>query len=270
MSGTGVSESRVGRPRAAIDERESAFLTRHRGSVAVSPARRDLHQAPRRRAHRRPRRDGGRRRRRRRPPRGARRRHGASEAEAFRIAFRRALADRGLHRVQLVIADDRKRLGAAARRVFDATRQRCRVHRAGSALAHVRAGSRAAVEAALKTILARQAGSDAGARRDAVADALRENHPELGASMDASREDALACMDFPRERRSRIADTNPPGRLDEETSAARRWSGSSPKTKPSFAPSARRRSRRGAVARRRMGRSPSPASAIPTATGRPP
>ena len=68
MSGTGVSESRVGRPRAAIGERDPAFLTRHRGSVAVSPARRDLHQAPRRRAHRRPRRDGGRRRRR--PPRG--------------------------------------------------------------------------------------------------------------------------------------------------------------------------------------------------------
>lgn len=52
---------------------------------------------------------------------------GLSEAEAFRTDFLRSLADRGLRGVKPAIADDRKGLRAAARRVFDATRQRCRV-----------------------------------------------------------------------------------------------------------------------------------------------
>ena len=53
---------------------------------------------------------------------------GASEAETFWIGFLCSLADRGLRGVKLVIADDHKGLCAAARRVFDATHQRCRVH----------------------------------------------------------------------------------------------------------------------------------------------
>lgn len=52
---------------------------------------------------------------------------GASEAEVFWIEFLRSLADRGLRGVKLVIADDHKGLRAAARRVFNATHQRCRV-----------------------------------------------------------------------------------------------------------------------------------------------
>ena len=52
---------------------------------------------------------------------------GLSEAEAFWIEFLRSLADRGLRGVKLVIADDHKGLRAAARRVFNATHQRCRV-----------------------------------------------------------------------------------------------------------------------------------------------
>ena len=53
---------------------------------------------------------------------------GASEAEVFRTGFLRSLADRGLRGVRLVIADDHKGLRAAARRVFSAGLQRCRVH----------------------------------------------------------------------------------------------------------------------------------------------
>ena len=80
---------------------------------------------------------------------------GASEAEAFWIEFLRSLADRGLRGVKLVIADDHKDLRAAARRVFNATHQRCRVHWMRNALAHAPAKSRAAVAAMLKTISAR-------------------------------------------------------------------------------------------------------------------
>ena len=60
---------------------------------------------------------------------------GPSEAETFWTEFLRSLADRGLRGVKPVIADDHKGLRAAARRVFDATHQRCRVHWLRNALA---------------------------------------------------------------------------------------------------------------------------------------
>ena len=60
---------------------------------------------------------------------------GPSEAETFWTGFLRSLADRGLRGVKLVIADDRKGLRAAARRVFNATQQRCRVYWMRNALA---------------------------------------------------------------------------------------------------------------------------------------
>jgi transposase-like protein len=43
----------------------------------------------------------------------------------FRIGFLRSPADRGLRGAKRVIADDHKGLRAAARRVFNATHQRC-------------------------------------------------------------------------------------------------------------------------------------------------
>ena len=49
-----------------------------------------------------------------------------------------------------------------------------------------------------------------------VADALREKQPKLGALMDASREDVLAYMDFPREHWPQIASTNPLERVNRE------------------------------------------------------
>jgi len=79
---------------------------------------------------------------------------GPSEAETFWTDFLRSLADRGLRGVKLVIADDHKGLRAAARRVFNATHQRCRIHWMRNALAHAPTKQRAAVAAMLKTIFA--------------------------------------------------------------------------------------------------------------------
>jgi putative transposase len=56
------------------------------------------------------------------------------------------------------------------------------------------------VGAMLKTVFAQQAKADTEAQRDAVADALGAKQLKLGALMDASRENVLACMDFPWER----------------------------------------------------------------------
>ena len=70
---------------------------------------------------------------------------GPSEAEVFWTGFLRSLADRGLRGVKLVIADDHKGLRAAARRVFNASLQRCRVHWTRNLLGHATPKQRAAV-----------------------------------------------------------------------------------------------------------------------------
>ena len=117
---------------------------------------------------------------------------GPSEAETFWTEFLRSLADRGLRGVKLVIADGQKGLRAAARRVFNATQQRCRIHGMRNALAHAPAKQGMAVAAMLKTIFAQETKVEAEAKWAVAADALREKQPKLGALMDSSRDYVLA------------------------------------------------------------------------------
>ena len=141
---------------------------------------------------------------------------GPSEVETFWTGFLRSLADRGLRGVKLVIADDHKGLRAAARRVFNATHQRCRLHWMRNALAHAPAKQRTAVAAMLKTIFAQENKVEAEAQWAVVADALREKQPRLANMMDTSRDDVLAYTDFPREHWTQIASTNPLERVNRE------------------------------------------------------
>jgi transposase-like protein len=141
---------------------------------------------------------------------------GPSEAEPFWKAFLRSLADRGLRGVRLVVADDHKGLRAAAAKVFSATHQRCRVHWLRNALAHVPPKQRPAAVAMLKTIFAQESAEAAHAQWRQVTDALRERFPKLAELMEASREDVLAYMTFPREHWPQIASTNPLERLNGE------------------------------------------------------
>ena len=141
---------------------------------------------------------------------------GPSEAEPFWKAFLRSLADRGLRGVKLVIADDHKGLRAAAAKVFNASHQRCRVHWMRNALAHVPPTQRPAVVAMLKTIFAQETAEAARAQWDQIASALRERFPRLAELMEASREDVLVYMSFPREHWAQIASTNPLERLNGE------------------------------------------------------
>jgi transposase-like protein len=217
MGGTGVSKSQVSRLCAEIDERVDAFLSRpieeswpylwidatylksRKGGRIVSVAvivavavntdgRREVLGVA----------------------------TGPSEAEVFWTEFLRSLADRGLRGVKLVIADDHQGLRAAARRVFNAGLQRCRVHWARSLLAHVGAKQRAAVAAMIRTIFTQESKAEAFAQWDKVADALRDKHDRLGALMDAAREDVLTYMDYPKEHWAQIASTNPLERLNKE------------------------------------------------------
>ena len=141
---------------------------------------------------------------------------GPSEAEPFWKAFLRSLADRGLRGVKLVIADDHKGLRTAAAKVFHASHQRCRVHWMRNALAHVPPKQRPAVVAMLKTIFAQESATAAHQQWASVADALRERFSKLAELMDASRDDVLVYMSFPREHWAQIASTNPLERLNGE------------------------------------------------------
>lgn len=217
MGGTGVSKSQVSRLCAEIDERVQAFLLRpiegswpylwidatylksRKGGRVVSVAvivavavntdgRREVLGVA----------------------------TGASEAEVFWTDFLRSLAERGLRGVKLVIADDHKGLRAAARRVFNAGLQRCRVHWARNLLAHVGAKQRAGVAAMIRTIFTQETKAEAFAQWDKVADALRDKHDRLGALMDAAREDVLTYMDYPKEHWAQIASTNPLERVNKE------------------------------------------------------
>ena len=109
---------------------------------------------------------------------------GPSEAETFWTGFLRG--------VKLVIADNHKGLRAAARRVFNTTHQRCRIHWMRNALGHAPAKERTAVAAMLKTIFAQETKAEAQARWDTVANALREKQDKLGGLIDASRDHVLA------------------------------------------------------------------------------
>ena len=68
-----------------------------------------------------------------------------------------------------MIADDHKGLRAAARRVFNAGLQRCRVHWMRNALAHAPAKQRAAVAAMLTTIFAQETKAETEAAAAAAA-----------------------------------------------------------------------------------------------------
>ena len=90
------------------------------------------------------------------------------------------------------------------------------MHWARSLLAHVGAKQRAAVAAMIRTIFTQETKAEAFAPWDKVAYALRDKHDRLGALMDASREDVLTYMDYPKEHRAQIASTNPLERVNKE------------------------------------------------------
>jgi putative transposase len=141
---------------------------------------------------------------------------GPSEAEPFWTKFLRSLTTRGLRGVKLVISDAHEGLKAAAKKVFGATWQRCRVHFRRNATAHVGVKQRAMVSAALSTAFAQETKEAAQAEWRAVADRLRERFPRLSKLMDEAEHDVLAYMAFPKEHWPQLHSTNPIERLNRE------------------------------------------------------
>lgn len=65
-------------------------------------------------------------------------------------------------------------------------------------------------------MFAQETTAEAEALWQFVAYALREKQPKLGALVEASRDDVLAYLDFPREPWTQIASTNPLERANRE------------------------------------------------------
>ncbi len=141
---------------------------------------------------------------------------GASEAETFWTEFLRSLARRGLRGVKLVISDDHKGLKAAARRILNATWQRCRVHFMRNLLAHAGRQGRRVVAAFVATAFAQDDAEAAKTQWRQVADQLRPKVPKLAALMDEAEPDVLAYMTFPKEHRAKLGSTNPLERVNGE------------------------------------------------------
>ena len=141
---------------------------------------------------------------------------GPSEAETFWSTFLKSLVKRGLNGVKLVVSDAHEGLKAAIARVLRATWQRCRVHFARNALAHVPKGQQAMASAALRQAFLQP--DHAGARQTwrHVADQLRPRWPKLGALMDEAEEDVLAYMSFPAAHRTKLHSVNPLERVNKE------------------------------------------------------
>jgi putative transposase len=142
---------------------------------------------------------------------------GASEEEAFWLAFLRSLVERGLQGVQLVISDAHAGLKKASSVVFQgASWQRCRVHCLRNLLAYVPQGDKAMVAAAVRTIFAQPTRQAAGQQLQEVVNALEGRWPKAANVLLEAEEDVLAYMAFPQDHWTRLYSTNPLERLNRE------------------------------------------------------
>jgi putative transposase len=142
---------------------------------------------------------------------------GASEEQAFWLAFLRSLVERGLQGVQLVISDAHTGLKAAIGTFFQgASWQRCRVHCLRNLLAHVPQGDKAMVAAAVRTLFAQPQREAAGQQLHEVVKALGGRWPKAAKVLADAEDDILACMAFPPEHWTRLYSINPLERTNRE------------------------------------------------------
>ena len=139
-----------------------------------------------------------------------------SEAEVFWGEFLRALADRGLRGVKLIIADEHKGLKAAAAKVLGATIQRCRVHFMRNALACVGKKDRPIVTAALRTAFDQDTLAESKDHWAKLIEAFQPRHTKLAELMLRAEDDVLSYKTFPKAHWRQIHSTNPLERLNKE------------------------------------------------------
>ncbi len=142
---------------------------------------------------------------------------GDSEDEVFWRGFLRALKQRGLGGVRLVISDQHAGLVAALKRSFQGTsHQRCRVHFVRNLLALVPKSHQDMVAAVFRTIFAQPDPATVSSTWDEVRDQLAARFPKIAPLMDDAKAEVLAFAAYPRAHWTKIWSTNPLERVNKE------------------------------------------------------
>ena len=136
-----------------------------------------------------------------------------SEAEVHWRSFLQSLTQRGLHGVELIIADDHAGLKQARKAVFGGILwQRCQFHLQQNAQAYIpRKEMKKEVAADIKAIF------DAPNRQEAerllalIVEKYQEKASRLARWMEENIPEGLTVFAFPAEHRRRIRTTNMPG-----------------------------------------------------------
>jgi putative transposase len=141
---------------------------------------------------------------------------GEIESEAFWVAFLRALRERGLTGVRLVISDDHTGLKNAIARILSTPWQRCTVHFVRDMHRHCRPSQRGLVSAALREVFNADCEAVARERAGQVIERLAPLAPKVSELLIDAEEDLLAFYRFPAVHWSKLRSTNPLERVNRE------------------------------------------------------
>ena len=141
-----------------------------------------------------------------------------SEQEVHWKAFLKALKDRGLQGVQLVISDDHEGLGAARRAILGSVPwQRCQFHLQQNAGAYVpRQTMRSEVAADIRSVFNAPDRKTAEELCQAAIQKYATSAPRLSAWLEENLSEGFAVFDFPLEHRRSIRTTNSLERINKE------------------------------------------------------
>jgi putative transposase len=132
-------------------------------------------------------------------------------------AFIRALVERGLTGVRLVISDDHRGLVKAIReQLLGAAWQRCRVHCTRNAQDLVPRHARSMIASAIRSIFEQPDERSAREQSGRVIDSIRPRFPAVAELLTDAEPDLLAHFTFPDTHRRQIRSTNPLERLNKE------------------------------------------------------
>jgi len=140
-----------------------------------------------------------------------------TESEATYQELFRALKQRGLKGVELVVSDDHEGLKASIARHFQgAAYQRCQVHYARNLLGMVSFAKRKELAESLRGVFAAPSREVALRLASELAVRWRESHPKIAEHLEEQIEECLTCLAFPESHRRRIRTTNGLERLNQE------------------------------------------------------
>jgi len=133
----------------------------------------------------------------------------ASESGAGWREFLKALVDRGLHGVKLVISDDHQGLKGAVREVLIGTSwQRCTVHFTRNVVAQATKQVQPAVSAIVRQIFSQPTRKEAQEHLARAAEELDKRVPKAAQMLRDAEADILCHMDFPSVHWRQIRSTN--------------------------------------------------------------